>query len=258
MSLFRRRSTSDTDAASDQPTTDGYGDGDPTEAASTSGTEKPGTTQTLPSVADRSEGPFDSTEVDGPDGRLDLGALWLAGAEGLELRLELEPEQQQVIAVTGVLGESAVQLQAFASPKSGGLWDEIREEIAQSIVKQGGTAQVKNGVLGTELATRMPSAGPDGQTVFAPARFTGVDGPRWFLRAVFSGRAAIDDAAAGPLLDLVRSAVVVRGSQPMAPRELLPLTVPSSGEDAPAADDDEQATPDLNPFERGPEITEVR
>lgn len=254
MSLFRRRSTSAPDEAADQSATE-IDDAGP----STTDSEDEQTAQPARSavVADRSSGPFDSTEVPGPDGRLDLGALWLTGSEGLELRLELEPEEQNVIAVTGVLGESAVQLQAFAAPKSGGLWDEIRDEIAQSIVRQGGTAQTKAGLLGTELSTRMPSAGPDGRTVFAPARFAGVDGPRWFLRAVFSGRAAIDDAAAAPLLELVRSAVVVRGDQPMAPRELLPLAVPTSGDEAGATDEDESAGPDLNPFERGPEITEV-
>jgi hypothetical protein len=160
-----------------------------------------------------------------------------------------------------------VQLQAFAAPRTRGIWDDIRAEIAESIVAQGGTADEQRGVLGTELRTRMPSAGPDGRTVFAPARFLGVDGPRWFLRAVLSGRAAIDDDAAAPLLEVVRGTVVVRGDSAMAPRELLPLQLPqepatdAEGEDR--DDHDEVGAPnrspdDLKPFERGPEITEVR
>lgn len=109
----------------------------------------------------------------------------------------------------------------------------------------------------------MPSAGPDGRTVFAPARFLGVDGPRWFLRGVISGRGAIDDAAAAPLLEVFRETVVVRGSDPMAPRELLPLRLPQEeATPMPAApgapDGGPTSTDDLNPFERGPEITEVR
>ena len=107
-----------------------------------------------------------------------------------------------------------------------GIWDDIRSEIAESILAQGGTADEARGALGTELRTRMPSAGPDGRTVFAPARFAGVDGPRWFLRAVFSGRAAIEDEAAEPLLEVVRSTVVVRGDAAMAPREMLLLKLP--------------------------------
>jgi hypothetical protein len=205
-------------------------------------------------------GPFDSSEVDGEtDGRLDLGGLRIQGVPGMELRLEVDEEAQQVVGATAVIADSAVQLQAFAAPRTAGIWDEIRGEIAESILNQGGTADEVRGELGVELRTRMPSAGPDGRTVFAPARFAGVDGPRWFLRAVFSGRAAIEDEAAAPLLEVVRNTVVVRGDAAMAPREMLPLQLPAQA----AGPEGEEGAPqphadDLNPFERGPEITEVR
>ena len=218
---------------------------------------------------DRSDGPFDVTEVDGRDGRLDLGALWMRGMPGMELRLEVDQQTQVVNAATAVVGDSALQLQAFAAPRSSGLWDDIRGEIGAAVEQQGGTAEEHVGELGTQLRTRMPSVGPDGRTVFAPAVFVGVDGPRWFLRGVLSGRAAIDEASAAPLLDIFRAAVVVRGTEPMAPRELLPLTLPRDADsgaqpaDGDAATDVEDASdaderPTLNPFERGPEITEVR
>ncbi|HMM95140.1 DUF3710 domain-containing protein [Phycicoccus sp.] len=207
---------------------------------------------------DRSGGPHDVADVEGRDGRLDLGAIWVRGLPGMELRLEVEQESQQVNAATAVLGESALQLQAFAAPRSEGLWGEIRREIAMSVERQGGTVEELRTDLGTQLRTRLPSAGPDGRTVFAPATFVGVDGPRWFLRGVLSGRAAIDDDAAEPLLEVFREVVVVRGGDPMAPRELLPLRLPQDGAPEAAADADEDRTPDLDPFERGPEITEVR
>ena len=146
------------------------------------------------------QGPFDRSEVDGLDGRLDLGSLWVTGAPGMELRLEVEQESQNVVGVTAVLGESAVQLQAFAAPRSDGIWLDIRHEIAASITSQGGTADLTSGPFGAELQARMPGQGPDGRTVFSPARFIGVDGPRWFLRAVLSGRAAIDEDAASVML----------------------------------------------------------
>ena len=211
----------------------------------------------------RGRGPYDASEVEDSSGRLDLGALWIRGLPGMELRLEVEEETQNIVGATAVLGDSAVQLQAFAAPKTSGIWDDIRAEIAESIVGQGGTADEQRGVLGTELRTRMPSAGPDGRTVYAPARFVGVDGPRWFLRAVFSGRAAIEDDAAAELMDVVRQTVVVRGDAAMAPRDLLPLRLPQEVADAQAqAEEAEEgstrSTDDLNPFERGPEITEVR
>ena len=225
--------------------------------------------------ADRSGGPFDRSEVESVEGRLDLGALWLTGFPGMELRLEVEEESQNVVGVTAVVGESAVQLQAFAAPRSEGIWEDIRAEIAASITSQGGTADKTSGPLGAELNAQMPSPGPDGRTVFSPVRFLGVDGPRWFLRAVISGPAAVDESAAAHLLEVVRSTVVVRGDEAMAPRELLALTLPQQADAAElaagnqAADGtvregsgDGSAAPgpaldDFKPFERGPEITEI-
>jgi hypothetical protein len=236
----------------------------------TSGEDSGGEDNLSPRHAVRAGGPFDRSEVPGLDGRLDLGSLWLTGVPGMELRLEVEEESQNVVGVTAVLGESAVQLQAFAAPRSEGIWDEIRTEIAASITSQGGTADKVSGPLGTELRAQMPARGPDGRTVFSPVRFVGVDGPRWFLRAVLSGQAAADEGAASTLLDVVRGTVVVRGDEAMAPRELLSLTLPvqSDGEDSAdqgLADEDSpneshQDAPsidDFKPFERGPEITEI-
>jgi len=210
----------------------------------------------------RANGPYDRADVAGPEGRLDLGSLWIAGVPGMELRLEVEDETQSVVGVTAVLGDSAVQLQAFAAPRSEGVWGDIRSEIASSITRQGGTADLVEGPLGPELQARMPGQGPDGRTVFSPARFIGVDGPRWFLRAVLSGRAAVDPDAAAPLLEVVRATVVVRGDEAMAPRDLLPLRLPEQpphtegDEGAPAAQG--RSADDLSPFARGPEITEIR
>ena len=256
MSIFKRSKDSDRAAREAE---DAAQDVDPVEPDET--VEDAGTPQ---AAIDRSAGPFDVSEVDGREGRVDIGALWLQGVPGMELRLEVDQNTQQVNAATAVIRDSALQVQAFAAPRSGGLWEEIRSELATAIETQGGTAEERVGAVGTELRTRMPSTGPDQRTVFAPATFLGVDGPRWFLRGVLSGRAAIDDTAAAPLLEVFRAAVVVRGTEPMAPRELLPLALPREAEraaeaaeaEADAADEAERSS--LDPFTRGPEITEVR
>jgi len=253
--------TGSTDATGSAETADSNANSSGTSADATV------TTEPTPEAWSRSDGPYDRSEVEGLDGRLDLGALWVTGIPGMELRLEVEQESQSLVGVTAVLGESAVQLQAFAAPRVDGIWEDIRTEIAASITSQGGTADRTTGPLGTELQARMPGQGPDGKTVFSPARFVGVDGPRWFLRAVLSGRAAIDEDAAAVLLDVVRTTVVVRGDEAMAPRELLALKLPDQAAPAdPAAsgatgDEAAAAAPsidDFKPFERGPEITEVR
>ena len=64
------------------------------------------------------------------------------------------------------------------------------------------------------------------------ARFIGVDGPRWFLRGVIAGDAAVDADAAEEIDDLFRSVVVVRGNQPMPPRDLIPLRMPATPNEA--------------------------
>ena len=107
---------------------------------------------TVATAPSRAAGPFDRSEVEDTEGRLDLGSLWLAGIPGMELRLEVDQEADTVVGVTAVLGESAVQLQAFAAPRSEGIWEEIRGEIAASITRQGGTAEDTVGPLGRRAA----------------------------------------------------------------------------------------------------------
>lgn len=202
---------------------------------------------------DSTVGPFDRGGRCLAPHHLDLGALWLVGVPGMQLRLEADQESGEVTAASLLDGDSAMQIQAFAAPKSAGLWAEIQEEIAQGVQGQGGTTEGVPGPWGSELLGRLPGRGPGGQRVFNPARFIGVDGPRWFLRAVITGPATADEALAEPFLEVLRGCVVTRGSEAMAPRQVLPLRLPDQEEPLPEAEPDE----DFTPFERGPEITEI-
>ncbi len=204
-------------------------------------------------------GPFDASEQDTENGYVDLGAVRIHATEGLQLRLEVEERTKRVIAVTLDLGGSTLQLQAFAAPKTDGLWDEIREQIGASVGSQGGTVEERPGRLGTELLAKLPAQTPDGQAGYRVARFVGIDGPRWFLRGVFGGPAALDEKAAARVEQLFRSVVVVRGDQALPPRELLPLTVPKdAAATPPPAPAPAPTQPEFNPLKRGPEITETR
>jgi hypothetical protein len=207
-------------------------------------------------AVDRTDGPFDVTERPDLEGYVDLGGLRVRGRDGMELRLELDEATGAVSSATVQLGMSAVQLQAFAAPRSEGIWKEIRAEIVSGIQRQGGHADEVPGPFGRELIARIPARSPDGRTGHTPARFVGVDGPRWFLRAVFHGEAVHKPDAAQELESVVRDVVVVRGPEAMAPRELLPLRLPEAATGEPSGDQAERE--ELRPFERGPEITEVR
>lgn len=235
-------------------------------------------------------GPFDLSELaERPTDRLDLGSLLVPGQPGMELRLEVDQETQQLVGLTLAYEGSQLQLQAFAAPRTLGIWDDIRDEIQASIEASQGEAEVVDGPFGTELFAHLQQMDHLGRRSVQPIRFIGVDGPRWFLRGVLSGAGANEIAKATALYGVMSQTVVVRGDAAMAPREVLPLTPPPEmmqavqGEDAEPGEgqpdggaepghavaagveaDDAAGEPnqrrmdDLNPFERGPEITEVR
>ncbi|TPW65057.1 DUF3710 domain-containing protein, partial [Schumannella sp. 10F1B-5-1] len=104
-------------------------------------------------------------------------------------------------------------------PRTSGLWHEIREQIVEQISRQGGRTQTVDGPFGPELRAEIPAPSGNAPGVRI-ARFVGVDGPRWFLRGVISGKAAVEPEAAAQVEDLFRSIVVVRGNTPMPPRDL--------------------------------------
>ncbi len=175
----------------------------------------------------QSAGPRDVSEVTEVSPYLDFGSLRVPTFEGLQMRLDVEEGSNRVVAITLERNGSTIQLQAFAAPKSEGIWHEIRATMAQSIAAQGGTTEERIGSLGPELLARIPLMDESGnQAGFRAARFVGVDGPKWFLRGVVGGAAINDPKAAADIDDIFRSVTVVRGDAPMPPKDLLPLTMP--------------------------------
>lgn len=170
-------------------------------------------------------GPFDAAEVPAMRPYVDLGGIKVAPREGLQLRLEVDERANRVIAVSLEYAESLLQVQAFAAPKKTGLWGPVRAELTQQMTSQGGTVSEEHGVLGPELLVKTPAPGDQGGT--RVARFVAVDGPRWMLRGVIMGKAALDAEARERVIELFRELVVVRGEQPMPPSELLQLKVPA-------------------------------
>lgn len=176
---------------------------------------------------DRAEaGPLDEREANLVRPYIDLGGVKVLPREGMHIRLEVEEGTKRVIAVGLDYAGSTLQVQPFAAPRTSGLWHEIRGQIAEQIGRQGGTTAERDGVFGPELVAQLPIAGGETRV----ARFVGVDGPRWFLRGVIAGRGAVDEQAASAVEDLFRSIVVVRGTGPMPPRDLIPLKVPTGGQ----------------------------
>jgi hypothetical protein len=199
----------------------------------------------------RPTGPVDVADLadDDETARIDLGSLHIPVPDGLEVRVDVQDDV--IVAATLVDGPNELQVHAFAAPRSSGLWSEVRDEIAVSLRESGGSAEDTEGPFGTELRARVPVEGGGSQ----PARFVGVDGPRWFLRGLVTGPASTDATQASRLESAFRGVAVDRGGEAMAPRDMLPLRLPrDAGDEAPP----EPPNRNLEMFERGPEITEIQ
>ena len=201
----------------------------------------------------QAQGPWDESDVDFADGvdRVDLGALLVPSTEGMDLQVQVDEQSGNIVQVTLAMLGSAVQVQPYAAPRSGGMWDDIRGQIKKSISAAGGLVEEATGPFGVELRAQVKPS--DGGTNLQPARFVGVEGSRWFLRAVFLGKAARPGPEATALEGVVRGLVVVRGADAMAVGAPIAMRLPEAMEQAGPA-----GRAPMNPFERGPEITEIR
>ena len=128
----------------------------------------------------------------------------------------------------------------------------------------GGRSQEIEGSFGVELLAQVPLEPGQPASGMRLVRFVGIDGPRWFLRGLFTGPAA--DGGEGEqaelLEEVLRDVVVVRGDHPVPPREILELRLPPEARQALEgqipAEEENRFRGGLNPFERGPEFTETR
>jgi hypothetical protein len=219
-------------------------------------------------------GPWDADDAFPQRDRADFGSL-LVPVMPMQ-QIELATDGQRVIWVSVKSDQSELRVHAFAAPRSSGLWDEVRPEIAAELASVGTTAQEAEGPFGTEMFAHVPVQPGNPAAGTVPMRFIGVDGPRWLLRGLIIGAAAAGTEPAEPFEDILSDVVVVRGDHPMPPRDMLELRLPAeiqqaieqqqaaaaAAQEAAAGEADESGEPphqiDLNPFERGPEFTETR
>jgi len=198
----------------------------------------------------RGEGPWDADEVPDDDiARLDLGGLRVAASPEVEVRLEAD----QSGGVTGVIlvqASSSLAIGAFAAPRGQGIWDEVRADLLDTLRAEGSGGAERDGPFGTELTATVN--GPDGRQA---ARFVGIDGPKWFLRGMFTGPAATNPEQARVLERALRNVVVARGDGALPVRGPLPLVLPDAVLEQ-AGDEAAQGVPPMPT--RGPEITEIR
>ena len=232
-------------------------------------------------------GPWDAADVYPELPRVDLGSLLVPVTPEYEIQIVFADQNGAWVNVRH--GDSQLQLQAFAAPKRDGIWPDVRMEIIAEIAGAGGRSQEREGPFGRELLAEVPAQPGTPAAGLIPVRFIGVDGPRWFLRGLINGPATLEPEAAAPLEALIREVVVVRGEHPMPPKDLLELRLPADAAQALAEQQEAAAAAQqgqegqegqqpggtgqggagqggagqgggypVNPFERGPEMTETR
>jgi uncharacterized protein DUF3710 len=251
--IFRRKRRPEAEEAEEDETTEAAADEDlePEEdgddAAATAGEPN---LAALDVLDWRTEGPWDIAEVDDLTGtdqapKIDLGSLIVTGVPGSELRLQVAEETKEIVSAMLIIEtavdagsgrtqklSSALELGAYAAPRSGGLWSELREEISAAATAQGGSASLREGPFGVELHRFIPVTTPDGDQGYQPSRMWVAEGPRWLLRGIVYGQAAVEEDLESPVvtdvLSAFRQVVVRRGDEAMAPGDLLPLSMPAT------------------------------
>lgn len=169
-------------------------------------------------------GPFDEREA--PErSYIDFGALRVPAVDGMGIRVEFHETTRAVVGVAIDVDGSSLQVQAFAAPRSTGLWRTVRHQLGASLEEQGASVDEIETEVGTGLVATVSAEGGTKQRTL---KFLGVDGPRWFVRGVVSGPAARDDKFFTEILEVFRGLVIVRGEQAIPPRDLLVMTMPDA------------------------------
>jgi Protein of unknown function (DUF3710) len=180
------------------------------------------------------EGPFDIDDLpdDGVE-RVDLGSLLIAPEADRELRLQVDETTQAVQAVLLAGPDGALELRAFAAPRNGDLWTEVRPQLAADLARRGGTATEREGRFGTELVCELSVQTPEGRAASQSSRIIGINGPRWMLRGTFLGRPATDFDNAAGWEDTLAKVAIRRGDHAMPAGDPLPVVLPESARRAP-------------------------
>ena len=170
-------------------------------------------------------GPYSDGESPQGSQFLDLGALRIPLITGLQV-FPVQDAHGNILAIEIVSAAAQMQLSPFAMQRSGGLWEEIREELAEQLKAQEYQIFPLPGPFGEAILARpIPGGKSCGEGAF-PLLLWGIEGDRWFLRVIVRGQAAEDENARVGLLEVLHGMEVVRDDQAKVPGELLPIELP--------------------------------
>ncbi|WP_414711184.1 DUF3710 domain-containing protein [Pseudonocardia sp.] len=166
-------------------------------------------------------GPFDEADPRAPasGSALDLGALRIRVPPGATLRLDQTDggvrRSARLVVPAGLLS-----LSVLAAPRSARLWPQLAEEVVAVQAGLGATVHSCPGDWGQEIQASLDSE---------HSWFIGVDGPRWMLYGVATGPVEHAAQLGAALREVIRSATVNRGSEPLPVKAALALSSAASG-----------------------------
>lgn len=177
----------------------------------------------------RAVGPWDERDDRRPLGGelVDLGGLLVPTEPGLKIELMASREDGSLAGVTVIRGRTAIQLQAFRALGDTS-WATVREDLARTMRRRGGSAEERVGPAGPELQAVVRIQGPPGkdrQTV----RVLGHDGPGWILRGFVTGVGAEPDSTEEWPYDTFQGTVVRMPAEDHGIDPLIRLRQPESG-----------------------------
>lgn len=171
------------------------------------------------------QGPYN--EGESPEGSefLDMGVLRIPMISGLQV-LPVQDANGNILALEIVSGTAQMQLAAFAMQRSGGLWDEIRQELADQLKAEEYQVFPLPGPFGEAVLARPIPEGKSAIEGAMPLLLWGIEGDRWLLRVIVRGQAAEEESAREGLLEVLGGMEVVRGKEAHVPGEALPIELP--------------------------------
>lgn len=175
----------------------------------------------------RDVGPRDVSEVDTSIGYVDHGCVLVPRIEGLRIAPLGSLTDGKAAGIRIGLGTSLIEVEVYAAPRSGGVWTEVRHSLRELAQSMGASVTSSTGRYGVEQQISIPVNLPDGGKGQTLVREIGHEGPRWMSRIKILGEAVTDPQTAHRCEMVIDRLVIVRGSEPRARLEHLPVTFES-------------------------------
>ena len=167
-------------------------------------------------------GPYNEGEAPKDSMFFDAGVMHIPVIDGLHIS-PVMGGTDSILALELVAGTAQMQVAVCAMQRSGGLWDEIRQELADQLESEEYRIFPLPGPFGEAVLARPIPGGKSDVEGALPLLLWGVEGDRWLLRVILRGQAAEEESARQDLLKILHGMEIVRGDEAHMPGEFIPI-----------------------------------